>query len=356
MLNLDPFLDDLERRIDPEVESCLQQQWETFTFKGWKDGPLFRPRRPKPSPPGIEWPEVRVNMTLPDNEEGYVWMAYQQLRGCSDQLAAGGGSLLNVRSNYGTGILASLLGAPIHVMDDVYNTLPTALALPGGIDGIRACVDAGVPRVTAGQGSQVLEMGRRLRAMLDSRPKLATFVHLYHPDLQGPLDIAELVWGSDIFCAFVDHPDLVKALIDRVTDTYEALMDAWFAAVRHPMERPWSAHWGSMHRGLIMLRLDSGMNISADMYHEFGSGADGRLLARYGGALHSCGKVDHFFPIVAQLPGLHGLNLSQPEYNDMEAVYACTIDAGIRLISHSRPECDRMVQAGRPTRGLVHSQ
>jgi hypothetical protein len=355
MIELERYLDDLEARIDPAVEAQLQQEWETFTFTGWKASPLFRPARPVPVPPRIAWPTVRVNETLDDTEAGFTKMALQQLRMCSDQLATGGGRLLDVRANYGTGILASVLGAPVHVMDDVYNTLPTARPVRGGEAELRAIADAGVPDITTGQGARVLEMGRRFRRLLDSRPKLSRFVHPYHPDLQGPLDIAELLWGSDIFVAFFDQSDLVKAVVARVTDTYIALIDAWFEIVRHPMDRPWSTHWGQMHRGHIFLRLDSGMNISAEMYREFGRDADARLLARYGGALHSCGRVDHFFPVVAEIPGLYALNLSQPEYNDMASIYACTIDRGVRLLGHPHQECDRIAAAGRPTHGLVHS-
>jgi len=351
-MELERYLDDLESRIDPSVELQLQHEWETFVFKGWH-APLFKPSRPAPSLPRIAWPAVRVNQTLDATESGFTRMALQQFGLCSDQLAAGGGKILNVRANYGTGILASVLGASIHVMDDVYNVLPTALPLSN--EQLRACASAPVPEIACGQGARTLEMGRRLRQLLDSRPKISRFVHLYHPDLQGPLDIAELLWGSDIFVAFVDQPELVKALVEKVADTYLAFMDAWFEIARYPMDRPWTVHWGMMHRGRIMLRLDSGMNISPDMYRTFSLNADTRLLARHGGALHACGRVEHIYPIVARIPGLHGLNLSQPEYNDMESVYACTIDRGIRLLGLQVKESDRLVAAGRPTHGLIHA-
>jgi hypothetical protein len=43
-------------------------------------------------------------------------MIYQQLRGVSDILADGGGELLSVRPNYGTGIIPSMYGAEIFIM------------------------------------------------------------------------------------------------------------------------------------------------------------------------------------------------------------------------------------------------
>ena len=56
-------LDDLEERIDPEQEERLLREWVDFA-EGRFTGPLFTPRRDRPSPPGIAWPDVTVNATL----------------------------------------------------------------------------------------------------------------------------------------------------------------------------------------------------------------------------------------------------------------------------------------------------
>jgi len=350
---LDRLLDDLESRIDPGHESALTAQWLDFLTHGLPDPEaLFAPRR-TPAPSRIAWPEIRINQTLGDTEKAFDAMLLQQFAGCSQVLASSSGQIPCVRSNYGSCILASILGEPVHIMDDVYNTLPTSQPLAGGIEGVRALVDRGVPDVTDGQGARVFEAGRRLRAALDSRPNLSRFVHLYHPDLQGPLDIAELLWGNDLFTAFYDEPGLVHRSLQLITETYQRVLDAWHALT--PPPRPDRAcHWGMLHRGLIFLRLDSGMNISPAIYREFSLPYDAALLARYGGCVHSCGRVEHIYPILAALPNLHGLNLSQPGYNDMERIYRATIDAGIRLLSLPGEACDRMTAARRPTRGLVH--
>ena len=60
---IETYLDDLERRIDPDVEEALHAQWRAF-LRGEFTGDLFRPERPQPAPPGIEWPHVRVNAAL----------------------------------------------------------------------------------------------------------------------------------------------------------------------------------------------------------------------------------------------------------------------------------------------------
>jgi hypothetical protein len=351
-MNLTPFLDDLESRLDTSIEDAIEAQWKDFVFHGVS--PVFSPRRAKAAPSKIEWPNVSVNETRGDDDESYDRMALQQLRGVSGTLENGGGAMLNVRCNYGTVIFPTLFGAPEAIMDDCYNTLPTAVAIPGGMAGIRRVVASPLPHHEDGWGRRVFEMGRRFRAILDSRPKLKRYVHLYHPDIQGPLDVAELCVGSDIFLAFHDEAELMLALLDRVTIAYENFLDAWLA-MNPPPSPDWNVHWGVMHRGHAMLRLDSGMNLSPDMLEKFSLPFDARLFKRYGGGLHSCGRVDHFFGAVARLEGCHCLNLSQPSYNDMDLVYRETLDVGVRFFNHDGNEARRLIEAKRANTHLIHS-
>jgi len=183
-MDIRPFLEDLEHRIDPAVEDALWQEWRTFC-EGEFQGDLFSPRRATQSAPGLAWPAVRVNEALDD----YDRMLLQQLAGCSGTLKSGGGAVLNVRCNYGSSILPSLFGVKLFVMDDVYNTLPTSEPIEGGTDGIRALLDRGLPDLAAGYGAQVMEMGRRFRDLLADYPKVARYVKVYHPNMQGPMDV-----------------------------------------------------------------------------------------------------------------------------------------------------------------------
>ncbi|MCL5269266.1 MAG: hypothetical protein M1457_01615, partial [bacterium] len=121
-IDLTPYLDDLEERIDPDAEESLYRQWAAFldgNAAGVGAGggsphrdAIFSPRRPKPSPPRLPWPAVTVNRALDDFDA----MALAQLRTCSDNLAAGTGRPLTVRANYGTCIMPSLFGAELFVM------------------------------------------------------------------------------------------------------------------------------------------------------------------------------------------------------------------------------------------------
>lgn len=321
---LAPWLDDLAARIDPEEEQRLFADWARYARGEWPE-PVFRPRRSAPRPPRIEWPAVHINDAVCDP----VLMVLQQLRGVSDQLAKAGGLVLAVRCNYGCPVLATVFGVEARLCDRGMDTLPGSLPL--GTAAVRALArDGAPPAASSGLMPLVLAMGRLFRQVLASRPALA-HIHLYHPDLQGPLDVLELVWGSDCFVHFVDEPDLAADALAAVSDGYLAAWQAW-CAVQPPRPDGLAVHWGLVHRGRVMLRDDSAMNLSPPMARRLVAPYDGRILAAVGGgAIHACGKVDHWLPAVSRLPGLHAINLGQPQMNDPVRIWAESVQRGIQL-------------------------
>ena len=79
------------------------------------------------------------------------------------------------------------------------------------------------------------------------------------------------------------------------------------------------------------------MNLTPQFYKEYAFPYDARLLAHFGGGVvHFCGRGDHYIETLCAIPHLTGINLSQPELNDMERIYRCTVDKGIKLLSFSR--------------------
>lgn len=343
------YLEDLETRIDPEVEEELIAEWCAFT-EGRFHGAVFSPRRRRRAPPALAWPAVRVNDALDDYER----MLLQQLAGCSAALANGSGALLDVRCNYGSSILPSVFGVKLFVMDDQYNTLPTSEPIAGGTESVRRLVEAGVPDLAGGFGPKVFEMGRRFVTAFADFPKLRRYVHIYHPDLQGPMDVCEVLWGSGIFVELVDQPDLVHRLLALVCDTYGAFLQRWQDIVP---PRPGNAdlHWSMMHGGHIMLRDDSAMNLSPAMFDEFIAPYNQRLLDAFGGgAEHFCGRGEHFIARMCALRNMHAVAMSQPDWNDMEVIYRHTVDRGIKLIGLQRAAADEALARGRDLHGQVH--
>ena len=328
------LLEDIEARIDPEAEEDYIGQWRDFLYDRF-DGDIFSPVRRKTSAPTADI--LRVE-NINDALESYDNMLRHQLAGVSDALGKARGNLV-VRANYGTGILSSLFGAEIFVMPRHTNTLPTTRAF-NDTELIRAKVEAGMPELTTGFGKNVFEFGELCAEVFAKYPKIQRYVSVYHPDLQGPLDICELLWGGEIFYAMYDEPELVHAMLRLVTDTYVAFMEKWHEIF--PPSEEMNPHWGNLwHRGAIMLRNDSAMNLSPALYEEYAMPYDGELLAKYGGAEHFCGRGDHYIEKLCSLPGLYAVQMSQPHLNDMEVIYKSTVDRGIKLLAFKKDVAER---------------
>ncbi len=345
---IDNYLEDLERRIEPQVEDSLFEQWKVFAGGGFNE-PIFSPRRPAPIPPLVEWPHVLVNDALADFEV----MAMQQLEGCSKVLAEGGGALLAARCNYGTAILPSLFGGELFLMDREIDTLPACRPLPGGSDAIKRLLDWGVPDLNAGQGAAVFGMGQYYKELLKGYPMLSEHVHIYHPDLQGPMNVCEMLWGGSLYVDLYDKPDLVKDFLSLITETYMCFMRRWNELF--PALDGFAVHWSMLHRGCTMIRNDAATNLSPAMYEEFVRPCDERLLHEFGGGgIHFCGRGDHFIAKVAEIPGVCAVNITQPHLNDAETIFQNTIDRGIQLIGFERQAAEQALRQGRNLRGNVH--
>ena len=109
-----------------------------------------------------------------------------------------------------------------------------------------------------------------------------------------------------------------------------------------------------------MLRDDSAMNLSPEMFDEFIAPYDERLLTTFandkgeGGGIHFCGRGDHYIERASRIKGLRAINMSQPHLNDMEVIFANTVDKGIAIIGLARQAAEEALSGGRDLRGLVH--
>lgn len=347
-MNIQPYLEDLESQINPEVEDDLLAQWRAFCSGQCKQD-VFVPRRKAKSPRKLPWPKVSVNAALEDFDK----MLLQQYEGCSQTLASGSGSMLGVRPNYGVPTLAMPFGTEPFVMDDAANTLPNCY--PMGTEKTHALPDRGMPSLDHPYLLKVWEMGRRFVDIKRRYPKIAKYVFIYHPDYQGPMDVLELIWGSEIFLAFIDEPDFIHRMMTLITDFYIAAMRRWQMIVPN-FDAQVSCHWSLMQPGQIMIRDDSAMNLPPEFFQEFIRPYDQKLLDSFGGGcIHACGRVDHYSQQFAGMRGMRAFNMSQPHLNDMEKVYRDTVDQGILLVGFPAAAAKEARDRGRRFGGRMHT-
>ncbi len=336
----------VEDLLDADEETQLRSAWLDFCHKQPNE-PYFNPRR-KTRDVG-EIPKVLINEALFDKNA----MIVQQFGKVMVDLKNGSGNLPAVRCNYGSSIAMSLFDVEMYYMDEEFDTLPTSYPTKGGLDDVKRFMDAGIPDLNKSLSGKAFEMAEYFLELLEGFPKLKEFVYLYHPDYQGPLDICEVLLGSDMFYYVVDEPELMVSFLGYITDVYEALMDKWLTYV--PYDGKMSCHWGFGLKGAIALRDDSAMNLSPAMFAKFVAPFDGRLLDKYGGTIHFCGKGDHYIEQMSRVSDkLFGINLSQPHLNDMSVIINSTTPKGVRILRTHQTWVEEWIKKGYPLNGLVH--
>ena len=315
------FLDDIEQRLDPEAENGILEGW-----KGWADhkiGSDAVPKGRKPSPSKLEWPHININDAILDDE----LMAIKEFETVNRRLLRGSPWPLRVRCNYGVANVATAFGCGLFTMPRETDTLPNAIKL--GEDRCLELIDEPLPDKLAGNFKNIYRMAELYREIGGEYPNIRRFVHVEQPDLQGPMDNLELLWGSDLFYALVDEPEEIHALLKKVTEFICFELDSWLDLF--PENRGTASYFRHREKGCITVRDDSAMNLSPAFFEEFIAPYDGAILKKYGGIVHFCGKGDHFVPLLAKLEGLNGINMSQPHLNDMQRIFSNTIDKGIHL-------------------------
>lgn len=346
MKSIEYYLEKLEQQINPSVEEDLITQWESF-WNGGISTEFFSPVR-QPVNCSEKFPSILINDALNDPEK----MLLRELALCSNVLASKTGKILNIRCNYGTGILPSLFGTELFLMAPELDTLPSARHLGG--DTVKKRLDAGLPDLNNGLGAKVWETAAYYQDVLKNYPSLSRHIHIYHPDLQGPLDALELIRGSDFFLDIYDDPEFVRDLLELITSTYISFMKKWDRLVHSTTQTEFSPHWGMWIKGRIMLRNDSAVNLSAEMYDEFVRPYDERILNEFGGgAVHYCGKGDHFVRSLCEMSLCYGIHLSQPHLNNMDSVLRGSVEEGKRILWLDRLCVEQLQRQGRSLRGLV---
>ena len=347
-MDLNIFFSDLEERIDAAEEDALLKGWLDFADLKINEGFFAASRTPKA--PKIDWNHLPINDAM-KSDEG---MVYQQLFGISETLRRGGGEVLCLRSNFGTGIIPSMFGARIFEMPIETDTLPGSRPLQGGKEAVAAIVDAGKISFDSEFARRVFTVAETYLEYAEKYPKVKRFISYYNPDLQGPLSLCEAIWGSEFYLDFYIDPESIERALDFFTDVYIEFTRKWHKLCP-TFDAEHSVEWGCMHRGGTIIRNDAAMNVSGDIYDEYAKPRDQRIISEFGGGVHFCGRGHHYVKHLSEIEGLTCINMSQPDWNDMDIIYKHTVDKGLIIFGMPTEEVDRATGAGRLLRGRVHS-
>lgn len=233
-------------------------------------------------------------------------MMFNELLGNLSIIETKDDSVPMIRANYGVGSLPCAFGLKSTILN---GNMPWVTALPK--EEVRRVVDAGVPDFRTGFGQRILDTYEFYRETLARYPKCQAVIKLFHPDYQGPLDDAHLLYGSDIYLDMYEDPDFVHEVLSLVTDTYIDRMKR----VKPYLDDETDGccyHWQCLYPGALVLRNDTAVNLSPEMYREFSQTYDNRIIEAFGPAsMHFCGRADHWVFALARTPGIVGLNFGR---------------------------------------------
>ncbi len=305
------YLTKLENTLDLEHQKLAEATWRrVFEMEPVERLPFVV--GDVSTAPDQDWPQYAYNDTFKNEEK----MLLDQLRAAFFHNQLRDYHPLNIRTNYGTPILPSMFGLGFQLTE---TSLPWVHHARDEKQ-VRDIIARGVPDVRTGLGGRCFDTAAYYRSVFSAYPRLRTVIRIYHPDLQGPFDVAHLIWGPDIFLALYDSPDLVHALPQLVTETYKVWMRAWKAFIGEGND--FTTHWSFYIEGGIMLRNDTAVTMSAQHYEEFAKPYDQALLDEFGGCIHFCGRGTAFIASMCTSRNLHGIHMSQPDWNDTPRVLA----------------------------------
>ena len=228
-------------------------------------------------------------------------------------------SPLAVRNDHGTIQIASLLGGQWHFHGDNY---PWVGAL-GSTDAIRELVESDTPIDWNGgvlhQSTETLKFYRR---QLRNYPKCQQAVQISLPDLQGPIDTADILWGSEIFLEILGEPELVSALMAKIVDTMTEVANYYREFTVDRLDPVAITQHGYYIPGRMLIRNDSAIMVSPATYREMLLPQDRRLVKEMaGGSLHFCGNGEHLIEPMLEIPELGGIDLGEPFLMDVKRIY-----------------------------------
>ncbi len=233
-----------------------------------------------------------------------------------------------VRANFGTVVMASMFGGKVESRDDN----PPWVAHFESKEEFANILDTDPHDHALGLCPRVLERCRYFREVLSSYPELSGLIHLVLPDLQGPLDTLDVLRGSDMYLDFYEDPDIVERSLALIAEAQVSFAKTLLPYVSR-IAPGFTCQHGTMIRGNILIRNDSTVMLSPDMYREMVSRHDEHVLASMGGGgIHSCGTCGHQIENFLSLPAIRSFDFGQSYLNDADAAYRSASKRKIPLI------------------------
>ena len=242
---------------------------------------------------------------------------------------------LAIRNNHGTIQIGSLFGMEWGMRGDD----PPWIKPLNSAEPVRALVEKSEPvDLSGGVIDRSVETLRFYADQLAKFPKCNQVIQISMPDLQGPFDTAEQLWGSEIYMGLIEEPELVTALMEKVVQTMLEVEKLYRPLTKDRLEPFANSQHGYNIPGRLLLRNDSSILMSPDHYRHIVAPMDAQLLKMVGGgSLHFCGNGEHMIEPMLEIPEVEGLDFGQSEMMDIRRIYALCRERNVTITNHIPP-------------------
>jgi|GEM_PF-3129810 len=217
-----------------------------------------------------------------------------------------------VRAEYGPVIVASLFG-----MDYIIDKVSAWGVGFNDRSKIKEIIKKGIPDVTKNLAGKALETMKFFVSCLKEF-ELDRYIHVAQCDSQSAIDLTWMIWGDDIYYAMIDAPELVHGMLDIVTETIIAFINAEKKII--DFRHQWFYHINPS----IRVVDDIAISLSPAMYEEFVRPYNERVFkaVENKGFVHYCGHLLHNLHSMLHSEGLYGIEIagentasSVPQFN-----------------------------------------
>jgi len=242
------------------------------------------------------------------------------LREALRSVAGGADAVPSVRANMGCSVFPAIMGVKPLLFEDKMPWVKEHLT--------REQITALEPgQITPDSDFKLgLEHIHYMARKLENSP-----VRIFPLDLQGPYDMAHIVYGDAIFYDMYDDPAFVHHLMDLCTQAIIWGMEQCLAAI--PGSNEMVAHYSAVviprSMGGIKISEDTSTLLSPGAIDEFVVPYTSRILEHFGGGyIHYCGKNDYLFKAMLGIKHSIGINFGNPDMHDMNEILSAIADAG----------------------------
>lgn len=232
-------------------------------------------------------------------------MLFEQLWSVASSARSESDSQPSVSVDLGAGFAPSILGLEQLVFDDKDPWLQERLTK----EQISAIEPSDLGDVAAkGLMPRALDYFAYFRQRMPD----AASVCIYPDTLWGPFSLAHLIRGDDLFMDLHDDPPFIHHLMEVATAVYVGCARVLKQALGEPEGQACQGSFFLSSSG-VWSNEDTAVLVSRAQAEEFIFPYLRKAYGPFGGAvIHFCGRADHLFEPLLELPEIKGINLGEP--------------------------------------------